>query len=178
MDRIWLVMDCRWKRRQKNESGMIHCFLVGSRWHSLRLAAGLGNSCGQWGLHTHAHVHTHTQVLIESPYQLLEACILSQLNRDGSFIRRLTSPIFQEWKQTQRIEATCPGSHSQLVVDLGLTFILQPQHVLFPLLHPVGPSTGCRGREGRLAKGKDSRKAERVVGVEGGQREQKEKELW
>lgn len=49
--------------------------------------------------------------------------------------------------------------------------------MLFPLLHPVGPSTACRGREGRLAKGKDSRKAERVVGVEGGQREQREKEL-
>lgn len=32
----------------------------------------------------------------------------------------------------------------------------------------MGPSTACRGREGRLAKGKDSRKAERVVGVEGG----------
>lgn len=50
--------------------------------------------------------------------------------------------------------------------------------MLFPLLHPVGPSTGCRGREGRLAKGKGSRKADRVVGVEGGQREQREKELW
>ena len=50
--------------------------------------------------------------------------------------------------------------------------------MLFPLLHPVGLSEACRGREGRLAKGKDSRKAERVVGVEGGQREQREKELW
>lgn len=54
------------------------------------------------------------------------------------------------------------------MADLGLTFILYPKHVLFPLLHPVRPRKACRGREGRLAKGKDSEKAEREVGVEEG----------
>lgn len=74
MDRIWLVMDCRWKTRWKNESGMIHCFLVGSRYHSLRLAAekesqvwGIAVARGSYiPMRTCARTHTHR--LIESPY--------------------------------------------------------------------------------------------------------------
>lgn len=60
------------------------------------------------------------------------------------------------------------------MAESGLTFILQPKHVLFPRLQPVGPSKDCRGKEGWLAKGKGSKKAEKGVsgrGTKGAERE-------
>lgn len=102
----------------------------------------------------YARMCTHTHACwLKAPTRCWDHFhILSQLNHDGSFIRRITSPISQEWKQTQDW-IDLPWISQLVSGRSGINFHSVAQTPAFSTTSPCGAQRSLQGKGRQAGQG-------------------------